>query len=213
MGLQETNFPSDSWTWKEVKGILNCPSDPNSGGHFSGATGSGAYLVTNGSMATSNYLGVAGKTLNWDCGMGSLWSITSANDIPCQDPSGDEGIFYNNNRTRIRDITDGTSNTCMVGERGQNVALTYGWPLCDRGYPPLYSGRKDHILEMFTFSQGVPDDNPDFDPSNQKFWSWHTDGSMFALADGSVHFLSYSIDTANYQALGTRAGAEILGEF
>jgi 2-keto-4-pentenoate hydratase/2-oxohepta-3-ene-1,7-dioic acid hydratase in catechol pathway len=31
-----------------------------------------------------------------------------------------------------------------LGVKGAN----YGWPMCGRGYPPLYSGRKDHILEM-----------------------------------------------------------------
>jgi len=212
-GFQETNFPGVNYTWQQAKPILNCPSDPNGGGTFSGPTGAGDYLIDNGTMATANYLGVAGKTLNWDCGMGPLWSITSDNGIPCQDTSGYEGIFYNNSRTRIRDVADGTSNTCMVGERGQNQSLTYGWPLCGRGYPPLFSGRKDHILEMFTFSQGVPNDNPDSGPSNQKFWSWHPGGSLFLLADGSVHMFNYSIDTAIYQALGTRAGGEVLGEF
>lgn len=213
MGRTETNNPSVTWTWKQVKPILNCPSDPNGGRIFSGKTGSGDYEIDNGTMAVANYLGVSGRTLNWDCGMGSLWSITSPDGIPCQNTSGYEGVFYNNSRVRIQDIPDGTSNTAMVGERGQNQSLTYGWPLCGRGYPPLYSGRKDHILEMFTFSKGVPDDNPDSGPSNQKYWSWHPGGAQFLLADGSVHFLSYNINNATYQALGTRKGGEILGEF
>jgi prepilin-type N-terminal cleavage/methylation domain-containing protein len=215
MGRQETDVPGQSWTWKQPKTILNCPSDPNGGRIFSGPTGSGEYLVENGTMAVSNYLGVAGKTLNWDCnatGDNPLWSITGP-DAACQDTSGYEGIFYNNSSVSIGDISDGTSNTCAVGERGQNVSLTYGWPLCGRGYPPLYSGRKDHILEMFVFSKGVPSDNPDSGPSNQKFWSHHEGGSMFLLGDGSVHLLSYSIDQAIYQSLGTRNGGEIIGEF
>src|SRR5207245_1779251 len=31
-------------------------------------------------------------------------------------PTGD-GIFYRNSRTRIADIRDGTSSTCMIGDR------------------------------------------------------------------------------------------------
>ncbi|QDT51900.1 Type II secretion system protein G precursor [Symmachiella dynata] len=213
MGQQETNFPTENWTWTQTKPVLVCPTDPYAGGIFSGPTGSGAYAISNGSMAVASYLGVAGKTLNWECGMGSLWSITSPDGVPCQDASGYEGMLYSNSRTRIRDVIDGTSNTCMVGERGQHESLTYGWPLCGRGYPPLYSGRKDHILEMFTFSQGVTDDDPDSGPSTQKFWSHHTGGAFFVLADGSVHFLNYSIDTNLYQGLGTRADGEILDEF
>ena len=213
MGQQDTLTPGGNWTWRKPKPVLSCPSDPNGGGIFSGSTGAGVYLVANGSMAVANYLGVAGKTLNWDCGMGPLWPFTSSDNIPCQDKSGYEGIFYNNSRTRIGDVTDGTSNTCAIGERGQNKSLSYGWPLCGRGYPPLFSGRKDHILEMYTFSQGVPDDNPDSGPSNQKYWSWHAGGAQFTMADGSVQFFSYSMDTNIYKALGTRAGGEVIGQF
>jgi prepilin-type N-terminal cleavage/methylation domain-containing protein len=213
MGQQETLSPSVNWTWKSAKEVLMCASDPNSGRTFSGPTGSGQYVVQNGTMATTNYLGVCGKTLNWDCGMGSLWSITSPPNQPCQNRTGYEGVLYSNSRTRISDIIDGTSNTCVVGERGQNISLSYGWPLCGRGYPPLYSGRKDHVLEMFTFSNGVPNDDPDGGPSNQKYWSWHAGGAQFLMGDGAVRFLSYSINQGTYQALGTRATGEVIGEF
>jgi prepilin-type N-terminal cleavage/methylation domain-containing protein len=218
MGQQETVSPAVGWTWKQSKHVLSCPTDPNGGKVFSGPTGSGAYLVTNGSMAVASYLGVCGKTLNWDCRTdpntaNPLWSITGPNDVGCQNTTGYEGVFYNNSRTRIGHILDGSSNTCVVGERGQNQSLTYGWPLCGRGYPPLYSGRKDHILEMYVFSRGVPNDNPDSDPSNQKYWSWHEGGAHFLLGDGAVRFISYSINNATYQALGTRAGGEVIGEF
>jgi len=73
----------------------------------------------------------------------------------------------------------------------------------------LFSGRKDHILEMYTFSNGVATDDPDSGPSNQKYWSWHAGGAQFLLADGSVHFFSYSMDTNVYRNLGTRAGGEV----
>jgi prepilin-type N-terminal cleavage/methylation domain-containing protein/prepilin-type processing-associated H-X9-DG protein len=207
------NAQPGSWPGKIPRQVFTCPSDPNGGRVFSGSTGSGAYFVANNLTAVASYLGVCGKTLAWDCGMGPLWSITSPDLVPCLNTTGYEGIFFNNSRIRVSDIVDGTSNTCAMGERGINNSLTYGWPLCGRGYPPLYSGRKDHILEMFVFSRGVPNDDPDSGPSNQKYWSWHEGGAHFLLADGSVRFISYSINNATYQALGTRAGSEIIGEF
>jgi prepilin-type processing-associated H-X9-DG protein len=41
------------------------------------------------------------------------------------------------------------------------------------------------------------------------FWSPHSGGANFALADGSVRFLSYSADSV-MPALATRAGGEVV---
>ena len=44
----------------------------------------------------------------------------------------------------------------------------------------------------------------------QRFWSWHSGGAYFEFVDGSVHFLSYSIDHSVYKALSTRAEGEVV---
>lgn len=43
--------------------------------------------------------------------------------------------------------------------------------------------------------------------------SRHTGGAQFALADGSVRFISENIDTLTYQGLGSAAGGEVIGEY
>jgi prepilin-type N-terminal cleavage/methylation domain-containing protein/prepilin-type processing-associated H-X9-DG protein len=43
--------------------------------------------------------------------------------------------------------------------------------------------------------------------------SWHTGGVNLMLCDGSVHFINNSIAPASWQALATRAGGEVLGEY
>lgn len=43
--------------------------------------------------------------------------------------------------------------------------------------------------------------------------SWHADGALVALADGSVRYLSSSLDVSISRALHSRAGGETLGEF
>ena len=41
----------------------------------------------------------------------------------------------------------------------------------------------------------------------------HTGMAQFAFCDGSVHSISENIDANLYNALATRAGGEIVGEF
>ena len=212
-GQQQTLNPSTNYIWMHPLTAFQCPSDPNSGKTFSGSTGSGSYVVANGTMGTSNYLGVCGITKGWMGGYtgfnGFFWPAQAI------DLTGYEGAFYNNSSTKIRDFTDGTSNTAVVGERGQSVNLDFGWPLCGRGYPPIFSGRGDQILEMDTFSLGKAKDIPAADPgpSIYLYWSYHAGGGQFLLGDGTVRFLSYNISTQTYQALATRNGGEVNGEF
>ncbi len=40
--------------------------------------------------------------------------------------------------------------------------------------------------------------------------SYHPGGANHGLADGSIRFISETVNTADYQALGTRAGGEIV---
>jgi prepilin-type processing-associated H-X9-DG protein len=59
------------------------------------------------------------------------------------------------------------------------------------------------------FSSGNATDNCSFN----HFWSMHPGGANFALADGSVRFIQYSIATDTFLKLSTYAGGEVVGEF
>jgi prepilin-type processing-associated H-X9-DG protein len=53
-----------------------------------------------------------------------------------------------------------------------------------------------------------------FDDRINAYGSGHTGGANFALADGSVRFISDSISPLNFRALGTRASGEVItGDF
>jgi prepilin-type processing-associated H-X9-DG protein len=55
-------------------------------------------------------------------------------------------------------------------------------------------------------------DFPIFDPDT--FYSMHSPrGANFLFGDGSVHFLSSSINPNTYQYLCTMAGGEVLGDW
>ncbi|HET6575344.1 MAG TPA: DUF1559 domain-containing protein [Fimbriiglobus sp.] len=123
---------------------------------------------------------------------------------------------------RLSDVTDGTSQTVMVGERPPPDSLRAGrwytgsqdsrWGM-DRGpgttmfvlspawlTDPLCTG------PVYSFSYGRLDNSCD----RYHLWSLHPGGANFAFADGSVRFLNYSAGDV-LPALATRAGGEVVG--
>ena len=115
----------------------------------------------------------------------------------------------------------------MVGERPAINSLVWGWwnsafdfdTLCwasDNGYHAIgtgidpTTGVSRRCPNPAYFSAGVLSDDCSFN----HFWSMHTGGANFVLADGSVRFISYSAATTTLLQLSTYAGGEVVtGEF
>jgi prepilin-type processing-associated H-X9-DG protein len=101
---------------------------------------------------------------------------------------GEHCIFRGSAPVGFRDITDGTSNTLLVGE-------TDG-----AGIPWM-----------------KPDDiNVELHPSigdTQGFSSHHAGGVQFLMADGAVRFVSQHIHAPTLKSLFTRDGGEVIGDF
>lgn len=133
-----------------------------------------------GTYAGGNYFGVIGT------------SVTLKN-----------GVLYSNSTTRIADVTDGTSNTMFMGERGNVLDLVYGWWSC--GYGRGGDGEGDNLVTTEVgFSRGGEEV-----PHRFHFWSFHPNGGHFLYGDGSVRYHTYQINFATFQALSTRGGKEI----
>lgn len=121
-----------------------------------------------------------------------------------------DGMLFGNSSVRMADVIDGTSNTTFLGERGVTARMgKWGGAGIDGQCP---SGFADVVLPGVIKSpdrnQGglsLPQDEMSYDAS---WWSWHPGGSHFAMADGSVCFLSYSLDRVIQYSLATRAGSE-----
>ncbi len=106
---------------------------------------------------------------------------------------------------KIRDITDGLTNTFMVGERRTDATL---------GWFSTWSGMVAEGEEAFQRILGAADHVPNDRVAHfDDFSSRHVGGAQFTLGDGSVRFISENIDHGLYQSLATIQGGETVGEF
>ena len=146
------------------------------------------------------------------------------------------GIFYVDSKVRFRDITDGTSNSLLIGERAwryQVINPISGAPKkVESGAGLLWVTRSANDDDNECTGCGYSDSlgltgigvNPkDVYPplggsinhgyARGKFSSRHTGGAQFVLADGSVRFLSENLSTMTYTRLGSKSDGELIGEF
>jgi len=129
-----------------------------------------------------------------------------------------DGVLFLNSQVRFTDITDGTSNTLLAGERPACGQGNFGWWYGGWGQDKDGSGdvvlgvRERNVGSIWArscppgpFNFGLGQINNQCDVFH--FWSLHSGGAHFALCDGSARFFSYTSDPI-MPALSTRAGGE-----
>jgi len=130
-----------------------------------------------------------------------------------------EGLYYRNSRTRLVDITDGTSYTIAVGERAWSNAKGVWAGSVANGVIPRgpanpcpTSGALFYPAAAMTLAHCHSlNTNTDPDGGIDDFSSQHPGGANMLFADGSVRFLKTVLrDSTPYQALGTRSGGEVI---
>jgi len=179
--------------------LYTCPSDTRATGSYEGSRGWGQQALT-------DYLAVTG-------------TMTFVGDPSTGMPRPKcNGVMYESSRTRMADISDGTSNTVLVGERPPSPDLFWGWwtwsafdaSLGVRDTFAVYanSGTNPATVcgKMFP-EQFRPNANNYCDTHH--FWSAHPGGGNWLFADGSVRFLAYQSEPI-LAALATRCGGEVV---
>jgi len=192
---QEGDDPNKT-LFHQVNNDFQCPSDLNS----------------NSTTPNSNYFGVQG---GGDLAL-ALCSVRSSSRVYY-----DNGTLYHNSRIRMKDISDGTSKTFIVGETkyqltptGRTDGVHLGWS--STGYLTTASARPGVLaaaVEPINSSEMDGGAGDTLDHFTRMFGSFHVGGCHFGLADGSVQFISENINLATYRYLAIRSDGKLTGEF
>lgn len=192
MNTDQATFPgSDKLLGETIIPAFVCPSDDHDSHYFG--------------LATHNYAASRGPTAvfsNPDCHCDHAWkSFVSA---PPDSIRQFAGPFTRvGTQVKLGQVSDGMSNTIFFGEVRPKCSqhARNGWATSNNG-----NGYCTTIIPINWDT--CNDSSPD--PCRRSFnWntevgfkSAHVGGAQFLMGDGSVHFLSESLDHNLYQALG-----------
>jgi prepilin-type processing-associated H-X9-DG protein len=178
--------------------IFRCPSDdtpsllPNDQGADCGATNyryfDGPHVPAGFQPATSNYVGNRGFV-----------------DAGCQPKSrpwrcASNGIFHGGSKVSNKNITDGTSNTFLLGERDGYCSSGTWIGIRNSDGPNMFSSY--YVLGRVSVQLNHP--QPCDNYCTEGFSSRHAGGAIFGYCDGSVRFISEDINSD----VGPNAGAD-----
>ena len=171
--------------------VLHCPSDDSV---LLLCTQQAQWM--NIPVAQTSYKGVLG-----DAVLDTSSAFQDGSSVACQGTTNCPGIFWQQsylNPTTIAKITDGTSNTLMVGED----VPEYNY------HSVAFYGNGDYASCNVPLNYMPDPPNPSDWPNVISFRSRHAGGAHFCMADGSVRFFNDTIDHALYRHLSTKAGGE-----
>jgi prepilin-type N-terminal cleavage/methylation domain-containing protein/prepilin-type processing-associated H-X9-DG protein len=200
--------------------FLNCPTR-RVGGPFANGRGSTGYMTAQYTKSGIQTVGIppedfyARADYSANCGDGgTVNGGTADNGDGAQHDAGPNtyssnypylanqpnGVFYACSQTRFIDITRGTSQTFMIGERYINADKYLTGD--DGGDNEVMYCGYDNDTTRFTATAPIQDrhglDN------HGGFGSAHTAGLNMLYCDGSVHFIQYNVDVKIWRVYGKR---------
>jgi len=176
-----------------------CPTNPyatgckkRDGGGFAemGNSPVGCYAPCNGPQRCD------GKTN--DCAADNTYCSVAGSDWNNKAASANPGVFGGRNafQCKFSDVSDGLSNTIMLSEKRGDL-LTWGGAFSGNFQGAPTGMRINSPSTNFTNSGDYR--------NNMGAGSYHVGGAVFCMADGSVAFLSDTIDFVAYNAVGGKS--------
>jgi len=193
---------------KQVSSLL-CPSD-SLGWTVDTPTQWGSYPGIR--VAHGSYSGCTGTWSHWTYSPSSSPSLAT---LVAQD----NGIFFANSRTRIADVTDGTSHTILLGERAlfDRFKSETNWWFSGWTGAGLFNTLTAMNPQRLVAIASLPAPGKNEWPGIQdnalmnSASSRHPGGANFAMADGSVRFLKETTQSWPVDALGNPTGVSRTG--
>lgn len=179
--------------------VLRCPSDPTSAAL---ATGQNQFPTIQ--YAATNYKGVIGTSNMGNGWPGNPWQVkyTAGALFDEHNTTKPNGLFFRNSyqvKIKVAQVTDGLSNTLAVGEDLPSHNVHNAAFFANGDYASCHA--------PLNYMPNPP--TPANWPLVISFRSMHPGGAHFAIADGTVRFVSQSVDRLAYMEMCTRAGNEV----
>ncbi len=128
-------------------------------------------------------------------------------------PCADNGVFFENKGVRFSDITDGLSNTFGMGEMAhQDYEGYFAWIRGGYYYygPVIYVSSKNVEWELNAIKDKNDENHEQYTTfySSGSFSSHHPGGVMFGMMDGSVRFVTDTVEKKTLLRAASRNGHE-----
>lgn len=174
-------------------------------------------------IATSNYVMAAGTG-----------SSTTPPATPGTTTTPPLGVGFSNSKINFRDITDGTSNTILVGERAWKYGQVTAGAATVVGFSASLNlqDTNNGVKTAGLGAIGIGYDGINWSATNadhqpRGFSSVHVGGAQFVMCDGAVRFISENVDyrstspnvdpalwaTTTFARLLCRNDGQVIGEF
>lgn len=116
------------------------------------------------------------------------------------------GVFGKSTNTSLRDLTDGTASTIMVGERDLSENHAGIWMRSIN-----QNGTKEDARAVVGVCHDKHPMNAKHDP--HAFSSMHVGGAHFLLCDGSARFVSETLDPKIYNLSAQKSSGQPIPDF